>query len=34
MADEYLLPLADDEKPALVTLLKRTIDADRCPFSP
>ena len=34
MADEYLLPLADDEKPALVALLKRAIDGDRYPLSP
>jgi hypothetical protein len=29
MADEYLLPLADDEKPALVALLKHAIDGLR-----
>jgi hypothetical protein len=34
MADEYLLPLADDEKLALVALLKRTIADDRYPLSP
>jgi hypothetical protein len=34
VADEYLLPLAEDEKPALVALLKRAIDGDRYPLSP
>ena len=34
MANEYLLPLAVDEKSALTALLKRTIDADRYPLSP
>jgi len=34
MADEYLLPLADDEKAASVALLKRVVDEDRYPFSP
>ena len=34
MADDDLSRLSDDEKTALVALLKRTIDADRYPFSP
>lgn len=34
MANEYLLPLADDEKSALTALLKRIIDEDRYPLSP
>jgi hypothetical protein len=34
MADDGLSRLIDDEKTALVALLKRTIDADRYPFSP
>jgi hypothetical protein len=34
LADEYLLALTQDEKPALVALLKRTIDGDRYPLSP
>ena len=34
MADDGLSRLSDDEKAALVELLKRTIDADRYPFSP
>lgn len=34
MADQGLSRLTDDEKTALATLLKRTIDADRHPFSP
>ena len=34
MANEYLLPLTDDEKSALTALLKRIIDEDRYPLSP
>ena len=34
MADDDLSRLTDDEKTALVALLKRTIDEDRYPFSP
>jgi hypothetical protein len=34
MAGEELSRLAEDEKAALVALLKRTIDADRFPLSP
>jgi hypothetical protein len=34
MADDGLSRLTDDEKTALVALLKRTLDADRYPFSP
>ena len=34
MADQGLPPLTDDEKFELAALLKRTIDADRYPFSP
>ena len=34
MAAEDLSLLTDDEKCALVALLKRTIDADRYPLSP
>jgi hypothetical protein len=34
MADDGLSRLTDDEKTALVALLKRTIDADRYLFSP
>jgi hypothetical protein len=34
MADRDLSPLTDDEKRALMALLKRTIDADRYPLSP
>jgi hypothetical protein len=34
MADDGLSRLTDDEKTALVGLLKRAIDADRYPFSP
>ena len=34
MAAEDLSLLTDDEKRALVALLKRTIDADRYPLSP
>ena len=34
MANDYLLPLADDEKSALTALLKRIIDEDRYPLSP
>jgi hypothetical protein len=34
MADDGLSRLTDDEKTALVALLKRTIDADRYPLSP
>jgi len=34
MADDGLSRLADDEKTALVALLKRAIDADRYPLSP
>jgi hypothetical protein len=34
MADNDLTRLTSDEKVALVALLKRTIDADRYPFSP
>jgi hypothetical protein len=34
MGDEYLLHLADDEKPALAALLRRSIDGDRFPLSP
>jgi len=34
MADDGLSRLTDDEKTALVTLLKRAIDADRYPLSP
>jgi len=34
MADDGLSRLTDDEKTALVALLKHTIDADRYPLSP
>jgi len=34
MADEPLSRLTDDEKEALVALLKRAIEADRYPLSP
>ena len=34
MADQGLPPLTDNEKFELAALLKRTIDADRYPFSP
>jgi hypothetical protein len=34
MANDGLSRLTDDEKTALVALLKRSIDADRYPFSP
>ena len=34
MADDGLSRLTDDEKTALVALLKRSIDADRYPLSP
>ena len=34
MADDDLSRLTEDEKVALVTLLKRTIDEDRFPLSP
>jgi hypothetical protein len=34
MADDDLTRLSDDEKAALVALLKRTMDADRYRFSP
>jgi hypothetical protein len=34
MADDDLSRLTDDEKVALVALLKRTIDEDRYPLSP
>ena len=34
MADAGLSRLSDDEKTALVALLKRTIDDDRYPLSP
>ena len=34
MADDDLTRLTDDEKVALVALLKRTIDGDRYPLSP
>ena len=34
MADDGLSRLTEDEKAALVALLKRTIDADRLPLSP
>ena len=34
MADDSLLPLSGDEKPALVAALTRSIDEDRYPLSP
>jgi hypothetical protein len=34
MATEDLSRLTDDEKAALVALLRRTVDEDRYPFSP